>query len=78
MKKSGFVVRKIESEKAIIVLHDNIEGDTKLKNEILSFCEGRIARYKLPRSIEFIRDDEMPRSATGKILHRKLRDLYHK
>ena len=40
---------------------------------LLDWCRDRIAGYKRPRSISFIREDEMPRTATGKILHRVLR-----
>jgi acyl-CoA synthetase (AMP-forming)/AMP-acid ligase II len=36
----------------------------------------RIAGYKRPRSATFIADEEMPRTATGKILHRVLRDRH--
>src|SRR5215813_12067268 len=32
--------------------------------------------YKRPRSIEIIDDADMPRTATGKVLHRALRDRY--
>ena len=40
---------------------------------LLDWCRDRIAGYKRPRSASFITDDEMPRTATGKILHRALR-----
>ena len=36
----------------------------------------RIAGYKRPRVGPFIRDDDMPRTATGKILHRELRAMF--
>ncbi len=36
----------------------------------------RLAGYKCPRAVAFIRDEEMPRTATGKILHRLLRDRF--
>ena len=35
-----------------------------------------LARFKLPKEIHFIRAEEMPRNATGKILHRKLREKF--
>jgi acyl-CoA synthetase (AMP-forming)/AMP-acid ligase II len=41
--------------------------------EVADWCRGRIAGYKLPKSVSFIRDDEMPRTVTGKIQHRLLR-----
>ena len=38
------------------------------------FCRERLAKYKLPRSIDFI--DELPRLDTGKLYKRFLRDKY--
>jgi acyl-CoA synthetase (AMP-forming)/AMP-acid ligase II len=48
-------------------------GVTPSEAEIIEWCRGRIAGYKRPRSIAFITDDQMPRTATGKIQHRLLR-----
>jgi len=42
--------------------------------ELLAHCEGRLARYKLPRSLDFV--DVMPRDPNGKLYKRKLRDPY--
>jgi fatty-acyl-CoA synthase len=58
---------------AVLIAHD---GETLTEEEILGWGKNRIAGYKRPRSVSFIRDDEMPRTATGKILHRVLRDRY--
>ena len=55
---------------AVIVVRD---GEAPSAEEILEWCRTRIAGYKRPRSLSFIRDDDMPRTATGKILHRVLR-----
>jgi acyl-CoA synthetase (AMP-forming)/AMP-acid ligase II len=55
---------------AVIIPKD---GETPTQEEILDWCRSRIAGHKRPRSISFIREDEMPRTATGKILHRALR-----
>jgi acyl-CoA synthetase (AMP-forming)/AMP-acid ligase II len=60
-----------ESVHGVIVLRDSAEAT---EQELIAWCRGRIADYKRPRSIEFIRDEDMPRTATGKILHRVLRD----
>jgi fatty-acyl-CoA synthase len=49
------------------------EGEAPSENEILDWCRSRIAGHKRPRSATFCREDEMPRTATGKILHRVLR-----
>jgi acyl-CoA synthetase (AMP-forming)/AMP-acid ligase II len=55
---------------AVVVLHD---GSVATEGEIIDWCRDRIAGYKRPRSVSFIADAEMPRTATGKILHRMLR-----
>jgi fatty-acyl-CoA synthase len=55
---------------AVIVLHD---GAAASSGELVEWCRDRIAGYKRPRSVSIIREDEMPRTATGKILHRELR-----
>jgi acyl-CoA synthetase (AMP-forming)/AMP-acid ligase II len=62
-----------ESVHAVIVLH---EVATASEAEILDWCRDKIAGYKRPRSAAFIREDEMPRTATGKILHRVLRTRF--
>ena len=41
---------------------------------MLEFFRDRLAGYKRPRSVLFIADTEMPRTATGKILHRTLHE----
>lgn len=55
---------------AVIVPRD---GETPAADEIIEWCRTRIAGHKRPRSVTFLREDEMPRTATGKILHRVLR-----
>ena len=39
---------------------------------VLEHLSGRLARYKLPRRVEFV--DELPREPSGKVLKRRLRD----
>lgn len=58
---------------AVIILHG---GTTATDSEILEWCKDKIAGYKRPRSLSFISENEMPRTATGKIQHRILRDRY--
>jgi fatty-acyl-CoA synthase len=54
----------------VVVLHD---GAGLTEAELIDWCRNRIAGYKRPRSVSFILEDEMPRTATGKILHRDLK-----
>ena len=63
-----------EIVKAVVVLRREYSPDEELAKAIMDFCRGKIADYKRPRAVEFISDEEMPRTATGKILHRKLRE----
>ena len=58
---------------AVVVLH---AGATMTEVELVAWCRDRIAGYKRPRSISFICDNDMPRTATGKILHRVLKTRY--
>jgi acyl-CoA synthetase (AMP-forming)/AMP-acid ligase II len=60
-----------ESPRACVVLRP---GETATADEILGFCRDRIARYKHPRSVEFL--NELPRNAMGKVLRRELRASY--
>ncbi|MBW1666635.1 MAG: AMP-binding protein [Deltaproteobacteria bacterium] len=65
-----------EAVKAVVVLHDGYTAGEELAREIIDFTRGKLAGYKRPKSIDFIKDEEMPRTATGKILHRVLREKY--
>ena len=60
-----------EAVHAVIVMH---EGAQTTEVEVLDWCRDRMAGYKRPRSISFLTEAEMPRTATGKILHRILRE----
>ncbi len=62
-----------EAVKAVVVLK---EGKAATEEEIVDWCRGKMARFKKPKSVDFISDSEMPRTTTGKILHRKLRERY--
>ncbi len=55
---------------AVVVLHSSAETDAA---ELIDWCRPRLAGYKRPRSVSFLAEDEMPRTATGKVLHRVLK-----
>ena len=67
-----------EAVKAVVILHDNYEPGHDLAKDIIDFTKGRIAGFKRPKSVDFIKEEEMPRTGTGKILHRILREKYGK
>jgi len=62
-----------EAVHAVIVLHD---GARATEAEVLEWCRDKIAGYKRPRSVGFVADADIPRTATGKILHRVLRERF--
>ncbi|MGH7361968.1 MAG: acyl-CoA synthetase, partial [Candidatus Methylomirabilales bacterium] len=63
--------------KAFVVLKPGGQGTEALQKELIEFCRGKIAVYKLPRQVEFVA--QVPRAAgpggpgTGKLLRRILR-----
>ncbi len=54
--------------KAFVVLRP---GESVSQDELIAFCKGKIATYKLPREVVIV--DELPRTPTGKLLRRVLR-----
>jgi len=64
-----------EAVKAVVILK---EDETATPREIIDWCRGKIAGYKKPKTVDFISPEEMPRTTTGKILHRKLKEKYQK
>ncbi len=62
-----------EAVKAIVIPKD---GEEPSEPEIIEFCKDKMAGYKKPKSVDFIKPEEMPRTTTGKILHRELRKIY--
>ncbi len=55
--------------KAFVVLN---EGQNASEDDLKNHVKSNLARYKVPREIEFI--DELPRNPTGKVLKRKLEE----
>ena len=55
---------------AVVILK---QGKTVEEAEIVEFCRGKVAGFKRPKRAVFIHPSEMPRTPTGKILHRQLR-----
>jgi len=60
-----------EVGRAVVVLS---EGAELSEADIIAHCEGKIARYKLPKSAVFT--DILPRNATGKVLKHELRNTF--
>ena len=60
-----------EAVKAIIVLRPDM---TATADEIMEFCRSRLGGFERPRSVDFI--DALPRTPSGKVLKRVLREPY--
>jgi long-chain acyl-CoA synthetase len=63
-----------EEIKAVVQPADGRQPGPDLTAELLAFLDGRIARYKLPRTIDYVA--ELPRDPNGKLYKRRLRDPY--
>jgi acyl-CoA synthetase (AMP-forming)/AMP-acid ligase II len=63
-----------EEVKAVVQVMPGQAGDDALRDELLGWCAEELARYKVPRSIDF--EAELPRLPTGKLYKRLLRDRY--
>jgi acyl-CoA synthetase (AMP-forming)/AMP-acid ligase II len=64
-----------EAVHAVVILKP---GQSMRESTIVNFCKGKMAGYKKPKGVTFILRDEMPRTATGKIRHRILRNQLKK
>jgi fatty-acyl-CoA synthase len=60
-----------EVGRAVVVLH---EGANATGDDILGFLSGKIAKYKIPKSVVLV--DALPRNATGKLLRARVRDRF--
>jgi len=60
-----------EVGRVVVVLRPGTEAS---EEDILAFLDGKLARYKIPMSARFT--DSLPRTASGKILKKILRETY--
>ncbi len=63
-----------EAIKAVVQPADGVEPSEELTAEILEYAAARLAKFKLPRSVDYL--PELPRDPNGKLYKRKLRDPY--
>ncbi len=63
-----------EAVTAIIIPKDPNSPPTE--EEIVEFCKDKLAGFKRPRAVRVIAQEEMPRTGSGKVLHRVLRERY--
>ena len=60
-----------ETVMALVIARPNAEPAAE---ELVAYARARLAGYKLPRIVRFV--DDLPRTPSGKVLKRELRDLY--
>jgi benzoate-CoA ligase family protein len=63
----------IHTSMAFVVLRIGYAGGAELARELQDFVKQRITPYKYPRRIEFL--TELPKTAAGKVLRYKLREM---
>ena len=63
-----------EQIKAVVEPMPGVAPDEALRASILEHIQGKLGKYKWPRSIDFV--EQLPREPTGKLLKRTLRDPY--
>lgn len=63
-----------EEVKAVVEPAPGAVAGPELAAELLAFCADKLAKFKTPKSIDFVA--EMPRDPNGKLYKRKLRDPY--
>ncbi|HEX4094923.1 MAG TPA: acyl-CoA synthetase [Trebonia sp.] len=63
-----------EEIKAVVQPADGVAPGPALTEQLLGFLDGRIAKFKLPRTVDYVA--ELPRDPNGKLYKRRLRDPY--
>jgi long-chain acyl-CoA synthetase len=61
----------VERVHAVVTLK---QGASVTADELIAFCKKNLARYKAPKSVEFV--DALPKNPSGKILKKELREKY--
>jgi long-chain acyl-CoA synthetase len=63
-----------EEVRGVVKLKPGVAPSDALKAEIAAFAREKLAGFKVPRAIDFV--DEIPRTTTGKLLRREVRERY--
>ena len=63
-----------EQVKAVVEPMDGVEASDRLAAELVEYARGRLAHYKVPKSVDFMA--ELPRLPTGKLYKQSLRARY--
>lgn len=63
---------RVQKVKAFIMLKPDVTASDETKRQILDFCSKHIAKYAMPREIEF--RAELPKTLVGKVAYRQLEE----
>ena len=63
---------RVQRVKAYVVPMPGVEPTEELKEELLAYCAKHIAKYAIPREIEF--RTELPKTLVGKVAYRVLEE----
>ena len=63
---------RVQRVKAYVVPMPGIEPTEELKQELLEYCKDHIAKYAIPRELEF--RTELPKTLVGKVAYRILEE----
>jgi len=65
-----------EEVKGVVQLRDQADASQEVARELIEFCRSKLAKIKCPVTIDFV--EELPRTPTGKLLKRLLKEKYWK
>lgn len=63
-----------EEVKAVVELLPSSQPSAKLAAELIDYVAGRVSKYMVPKTLDFV--EQMPRTASGKLLKKQMRDAY--
>ena len=63
---------KMQAVKVFLMLKPGVDANDATKEEIMAYCRKNIAKYALPKEIEF--RDELPKTLVGKVAYRQLEE----
>ena len=63
---------RMHAVKAFIMLKPGVPADDVTREELMKYCKKHLAKYELPREIEF--RDELPKTLVGKVAYRELEE----
>lgn len=67
--KDDYKMRRV---KAFVVLQPGVKPSEAVKQELLAYCQEHIAKYAMPKDIEF--REELPKTLVGKVAYRLLEE----